>query len=53
MEDEGHVSLRKKGNDWLLVTGDKVGRVQTPMRDAGEVLISASKYSVLSVDEEE
>ncbi|KAF2558317.1 hypothetical protein F2Q68_00013615 [Brassica cretica] len=53
VEDDGYVSVRKKGNDWLILSGDKVGRAQTPLRDAGEVLISASKYSVLSVDEVE
>lgn len=53
LEDDGSATVRKEGNDWLTVSGDKVGRVQTPLRDAGEVLISASKYSVLSVDEVE
>lgn len=49
----GSVSAVKNGNDWSLVTSDKVGRAQTPLRDAGEVLFLASKYSVSSVDEVE
>ena len=48
-------SVEKIGNDWALVSPDKVGRAQakTPLKDPGEIQISASKFSVLSVDDEE
>ena len=51
---EDTTSEEDKGNIWALVSPDKIGRVQsTPQRELGGVHISASKYSVLSLDEAE
>ena len=50
----GQGSEERKGNGWSLVSPDKIGRAHaTPVRNASKVQISASKFSVLSVDEEE
>ena len=51
---EDTTSKEDKGNIWALVSPDMIGRVQsTPQRELGGVQISASKYSVLSLDEAE
>ena len=43
-----------KASDWSLVSPGKIGRVQiSSLREVAEVQISASKYSVLSIDEVE
>ncbi|KAF3599469.1 hypothetical protein F2Q69_00037041 [Brassica cretica] len=54
-DEDGMNSKDGKGNTWALVSPDKVGRSQskTLQRDAGVVQISASKFSVLSLDMEE
>lgn len=49
----GITDSAKADDEWALVAADKNGRAQTPQRDAGEVLISASKYSALATEDVE
>ncbi|KAF2560723.1 hypothetical protein F2Q70_00017937 [Brassica cretica] len=48
-------SKEESANVWLIVPPDKVGHSQSnsPQNKIGEVLISVSKFSVLSLDEAE
>ena len=49
-EDAVSVQKESKVSNWSLVSPTKVGRSQSPQGHAPEVQISASKFSVLSVD---
>lgn len=51
----GSTSKIVKDNVWSLVSPDKVGRTQTktPRREKVDIQISASKFSLLSLDDAE
>ena len=53
-EKEKEVARDQEANEWFKVSPGKVGRVSsTPVMEKAEVKISASKFSILSVDDEE
>lgn len=53
VESSGQDSELRKGNGWSLVSPDKIGRAHSTPVETSVVQISASKFSVLSIDVEE
>lgn len=50
---EAVMDTEKSENDWSVVAPDKVGRAHTPSKENEEVIVSASKFTVLSMEEVE